>query len=354
MLPIDVEVIISKIYSHFYIYTVRTTELKDFCDDVEITYKKLLGYSKTRWLALLPGVERVLMMFPALQSYFLSQDKSPVILHNFFSNPCSELWLKFVHHQASIFHGTVTILEADHLNFCEVGEIIIELEAKFQSRLDESYVPIVLKNDLKVLVNEGEINENYFMGQVRNFYNNIVDYLHKYSEQYSELQQFNWVQLKKNVQWSDVEESVIYFNENVTNVNDNVLFDEITLVSAYVKANAERWLKENTRTDNKWLEIFKYFNENGKPLCNCKLIVQFILSIPGTNAATERVFSLMNAMWTSEKEAMKVETVGAMLEVKHNMGTCLEFRKILAENTEVLKKIHSSEKYDFKSRDVNE
>ena len=55
--------IVHKIYSHFYIYTVRTAELKIFCDEVEVMYKKMLGYYKTRWLALLPAVERVLRMF---------------------------------------------------------------------------------------------------------------------------------------------------------------------------------------------------------------------------------------------------------------------------------------------------
>lgn len=50
-LPMDVETIVVKLYSYFYIYTVRTEELKDFCDSAEVEYKKLLGYSKTRWLA---------------------------------------------------------------------------------------------------------------------------------------------------------------------------------------------------------------------------------------------------------------------------------------------------------------
>ena len=84
LLPIDVQTIINKIYSHFYIYTVRTAELKIFCDEVEVMYKKMLDYCKTRWLALLPAVERVLRMFCPLQSYFLSQEKCPVILQNFF------------------------------------------------------------------------------------------------------------------------------------------------------------------------------------------------------------------------------------------------------------------------------
>ena len=72
-LPIDIEAVVAKIYSYFYIYTVRVEELKEFCDFVEIEYKQLLGYSKTRWLALMPAVERILKLFLGLRSYFQSQ-----------------------------------------------------------------------------------------------------------------------------------------------------------------------------------------------------------------------------------------------------------------------------------------
>ena len=118
-----------------HIYTVRTSELKTFCDDVEVQYKKLLGYCKTRWLALLPAIERVLQMYLPLKSYFVSQDKCPVVLHNFFKDGSSEFWLKFLHQQASTFHDTVKMLEVDTINFSEVSEIICGLKEKYKNRL---------------------------------------------------------------------------------------------------------------------------------------------------------------------------------------------------------------------------
>lgn len=75
LLPVDVENSVIKIYSYFYIYTVRVEMLKEFCETVEVEYQKILGYSKTRWLALLPAVERILKIYDPLKSYFLSQDK---------------------------------------------------------------------------------------------------------------------------------------------------------------------------------------------------------------------------------------------------------------------------------------
>ena len=80
---VDIEVVVVKIYSFFYIYTVRVETLKDFFVGADIEYQKLLEYSKTRWFALMPAVERVLKIYEALKSYFLSIEKCPTILKSF-------------------------------------------------------------------------------------------------------------------------------------------------------------------------------------------------------------------------------------------------------------------------------
>lgn len=80
----DIDSMMVKIFNFFSIYTVRTNEFKDFCEFVETEYKNLLSHSKTRWLSLFPAVERVLKLFSALKSYFLSQENPPKIIANFF------------------------------------------------------------------------------------------------------------------------------------------------------------------------------------------------------------------------------------------------------------------------------
>lgn len=110
-LPCDVEAFIVKIFGHFHIYTVRTEQLKEFCDFVELEYAAILGTSKTRWLSLGPAVERVLKLYPALKSYFASQDRPPVTITQFLKNPLNEAWLWFLHCQLSLFSDTVKALE---------------------------------------------------------------------------------------------------------------------------------------------------------------------------------------------------------------------------------------------------
>ena len=46
--------------------------MKDFCDFVNITYKRILGHVETRWLSLLRVIVRVLEVWSALKSYFES------------------------------------------------------------------------------------------------------------------------------------------------------------------------------------------------------------------------------------------------------------------------------------------
>jgi hypothetical protein len=51
--------------------------------------------------------------------------------------------------------------------------------------------------------------------------------------------------------------------------------------------------------------------------CFCN-IVEFILSLPGSSAPVDRIFSVMNNMWSKEKSRLSVETMRATLVVRQN------------------------------------
>lgn len=98
-MPFDVECVVVKIYSHFYLFTVRVAKLKEFCDSVDVEYQKLLGYSKTRFLGLLSAVDAILRIFDGLKEYFLNDGSSPILLKNFFKEPLAKIWLLFLRDQ---------------------------------------------------------------------------------------------------------------------------------------------------------------------------------------------------------------------------------------------------------------
>ena len=114
-MPVDIEMIISKIYLYFKSYTVIVETFKKFCDFLESDYSMILGYSQTRWLALVPAIERVLQMFLPLKAYFQSQEKCPKLILKFFENWMAEL--HFINTQALIFHKAIATIE-NQTAFC--------------------------------------------------------------------------------------------------------------------------------------------------------------------------------------------------------------------------------------------
>lgn len=99
-LPVDMECVVVKIDAHFYINTVRVEKLKSICEFIEgAEYSKLLGYAKTRFLALGPAIESILNIFEPLKEYFMSLKSCPTTIESFFNDPFAKLWLLFVKDQ---------------------------------------------------------------------------------------------------------------------------------------------------------------------------------------------------------------------------------------------------------------
>ena len=71
--------------------------------------------------------------------------------------------------------------------------------------------------------------------------------------------------------------------------------------------------------------------------------MEYALSLPGTNAAIERVFSTVNKVRTSDKSQLSVETLKAILCVKYYLtNSCEKFHDLLNNDNNLLKKkIHS-------------
>ena len=119
-MSIDIESIIYKTYQYFCIYTVRTEELKTYCEFVDMEYQKLLSHSVTRWLSLYPSLSRMLQMYPALQSYFMSIDRPPVVLKRFYESSLRELYLKHLQSFVAVFNEQVQNIERSKASVIEV------------------------------------------------------------------------------------------------------------------------------------------------------------------------------------------------------------------------------------------
>ena len=111
----------------------------------------------------------------------------------------------------------------------------------------------------------------------------------------------------------------------------------------------ERWVQSGTSTGQRWLEVFEHFKNQQLEFDAILRLVQFALALPGTNVPIERVFSLMNDMWTDAKTQLTTETLKSMLITTVNISSpCLDFHELIKSNIRLLKSIHGSQKYKWK------
>lgn len=232
LLNCDLEVIVFKIYSYFSIYTVRNEKLKGFCNFVETEYKVLLSHSKTRWLSLFPCVERILKMFDALKSYFLSIEKAPKVLLEFFQNPLSEAYLYFLHSQLAVFDANIRKIEKAKNSIVEIISILNETMESLESRKEEQFLSLSVGTQLK----REDVNRTMrakFKSEVKEFYDACIEYLSLWTSAFTELRVFSWMTLTKIPEWSELENMCIYLKEKKVEIDDSQLFEEFRNLKAY-------------------------------------------------------------------------------------------------------------------------
>ena len=273
VLPIDIEGIVSKIYSYFYVYTVRVESLKEFCEFVDQEYKQVLGYSKTRWLALLPAVERLLTMFVPLKSYFESQNECPFLIKSFFENPLSEAWLYFLHNQASTFHSAVQRVEGQTITVFEVISVLNDLKANLVSKGEDCFITSAVRSILGKLEKEGLSSEiAKFKQYVHIFYQTAAEYLNKWIVPIESLRDYSWVTLKAGIpQWKGIQKTEDFIREVAPSsiIDGTGLYDEYVYIKQYITPNIlKKWKLERTPPSY----CYNFF-----------LILEFLLCLPGIN-----------------------------------------------------------------------
>lgn len=346
-LPVDIEHILFKIYGHFSIYTVRVETLKEFCSFVELNYKQILSHSKTRWLSLYPVINRTLQMYDALKSYFLSIDRPPMILKSFFANPLNEAYLMFVHSLAHSFHASILKMEIRTNSVVETISILEEVNDLLKIRIETKFLPLNVISILKK--NDCEINEcEKLKEECLQVYSNAIAYLKKWTEQFSPFKVFNWMLLSKIPQWEQIVETIEYLKERDISIDDSKCLNQFVNLRRFVENNSA---DNRSSVNEKWLGFFKSLN-NAEKYSEFLTICQYMFAIPAHNATVERIFSLIEAQWTDERNRMSVDTVKNLAMVKFNFNgqSCSEFYINMSKNIDVLKTVGQNEKYGFNNK----
>ena len=298
----------------------------------------------------MPAIERVLHLYEALRSFFLSEPHCPVVLEQFFTKSDSVIWLWFLHGQLSTFQLAILQMEKEQSSASEIFNCLLSLKKNLESKRKDRFVGIAVKNGIKKLEENNEFNHNVFWENVDKFYGTCIDYLSLWLENFNVVSAFNWVLLKEMPQWNDIETAFTHINNSFDQwkIDETTLYDEYVLLKKFITdEKITHWNQVNAASSDRWVEVFVHFEKQLLPLNQLSLIVQFTLALPATNAPVERIFSLMNDYWSSDKSQLGEKLLKAVLMMKTNFShTCLHFHKILISQKVLLSQIHSSEKYN--------
>lgn len=352
VLPVDIQGIIRKVFQYFHQFTVRVEHLKLFCDFVDIEYKTVLGASNTRWLSLQPALNRFVDMYEGLKSYFLSQDKCPHVLYEFFNNRKHFVFFLFLKAQLKMFSDAILRIEREEATGFEVKKEIDVLIMKLNMRQKEFFLTGDVKEELKTLLEEDLITEDLFKKYIGDFYTTAIEYIKEWSsDQFSVFTKMEWVSLNiSSFTWEKISGCAEEIKKILPNlqINDEILFDDYTHVKMYADEHKiNEWNNSCCKIEERWRELSAHFKKENIACRELVLLVSFSLTLPGSNASVERIFSLMNSLWTDERNRLQLDTVQSILTIKthYKHVSCSEFYEMISGDQKLLEKIHSSAKY---------
>jgi hypothetical protein len=75
-----------------------------------------------------------------------------------------------------------------------------------------------------------------------------------------------------------------------------------------IKNITDEWKsKSELGLGEKWCDIICCLKNEGISFRNLLLLFEFAVAIPGTNPEMERIFSVINALWTDENKKFKLK-----------------------------------------------
>lgn len=337
----DVENAVLKVYSHFSVSASRTAQLKEFCEFVEAEECNLLRHIVTRWLSLLPSIDRMLKFWKPLTSYFQSQGEEECgkILWKCFgeeNTEVSETYFLFLSHILKLFSDTIEALEAKSFSITSVFKVMTELKQKLERRLKDRFFGFIVNSKLKQLSpNQAKKCEMDFLG----FYERAKKYIserYDFSENsfHCKVGKLGLTTAVSYEEYSDVVQTC-----NLKDIDMDGLYEEYAIVEASLSSPE----MEGCHSVERYLKLF---SKADVPLVNLRKVSAYIFSIQCSNAYTERVFSMMTSAWRNERNRMDVDNVKAELQVCVNFTfPCTSMYQKFLGNKKLLDAARKGQKY---------
>jgi len=291
-------------------------------------YHDVLRHVPTRWLSLGPAINRLIDSWAPIVSYFVSLPDCPKRIKQHLGisdddHDCNSIgilktkaYLLFAQNLCVVFEECVKEIEANDFTFCELFPVMEKLRNKLQSRLNDKF----FGSGTQKILSSDEMDDvrSVIQNNMCAALQKALDYLDKWFFADNKLaHMLNIMSLNSAPEFADIQSvaSVMKLSINIDQLYDEFsetrqLFAKVGHGSAAVK----------------WQSYFKdCTNLNFKVPCMFK-IASAVLSIPGSNAFSERVFSLMNAKWRDDRNRAGLDLIKSELQVYVNFKmSCSEF-----------------------------
>lgn len=325
-------------------YAKRTESLKSFHAFLNIEYRELLRHVPTRWLSLLPAIERLLSNWPALRAYFIEEGEeecSTIIWEAFKEeNSLPLCYCYFLHNAMQIFNNNIKVLESDFVTSTELHDIMVDIRLKITNRKNDKFFGSSVR---ELLTKLNEKDRALFYREADIFFQRCLDYLNRwYDFENSEFSKLSVLSMKTPITWDNLKDLA---DDLKIDVDEDKLYEDFCVL----REVQDNCLKSNERVDLRWAKFFSTVEVGvGEML---KKIVSFVLSIPVSNAGCERIFSIVFDIWTKERNRLNEEHVKAEVQTLVNFKMdCREFFRFVSSKPEILKSVRTNEKYKFKNK----
>lgn len=285
-------------------------------------------------------------MYEGLKNYFCSLDKCPMNIRNFFRDEAGCFWLHFIEGQLKLSNEFVLKSETKKGAAFEIASLLTELQGAVQNRAQNNFIPSRANPLFEALSNE---KKSEVKQEMKQFYSSLSAYLEKWSKSLDGNEIFAWMALTEVPDYArEIAPSLEYMIKHTKPdvIDSDAVFDETHYLQSYILDKLVAWNQEKTTSEDRWVEIFKTMKQQHKPLNQISLLVQYAMSIPGSSAEVERLFSKINDIWVPTKDNMKIETLEAYLNVQYNCNmSCSEYFKMIRNDKRLLAQVNSNEKY---------
>ena len=384
----DVEDFLVDLFYWFDHSSKRKNAYHGYCQFVDNQYRAIVKYVSTRWLSLEAAVTRVLKQYEGLKSYFLSESDSSARFNRLkkcLKDPMTEIHLLFYQAVLQPFIRFNMFLQREEpiisLLHGQINEFLLRLACKFltvaavrpegASVTDIDYanpanhlpasgihMGMATKMKLDKLLNDGDISENdakKFYRAVLKFYQTAFSYATERLPHCDALlmnaKLINFIE-RENVNLSQMEYFISRFPHLLPFTSPNEmdhLVDEMHCYQLLDHDSIPKMVWEEAATSSApdegagnaahgdihsdWrLDVI--WNYIGRLKCvdgtlkfpRLGKIARLILCIPHSNAAEERVFSMVRKNKTPFRPSIDPdETLGSILTVKLAMDSPLRF-----------------------------